>query len=137
MNEVNVGERTLAELDFARLSQVAGTQQSPELSELLVAADVVTGSLIPSDVVSMYAQVELEDVATRCRYRFVLCYPGQMEPRDGYVSVLSPIGVALIGLKVGVVAQWQLPSGQECKARVMTVSRIAQFIARAGCPDAV
>jgi len=127
MNEVNVGERTLTELDFGRLSQVAGPQQSPELSELLVEADVVTGSPIPSGVVSMYAQVELEDVATRRRHRFVLCYPGQTEPRDGYISVLSPIGLALIGLKVGAVARWQSPSGQECKARVMTVSRIAQF----------
>lgn len=130
MNEVNFGERTLTELDFGRLSQVAGAQQSPELSDLLVEADVVTGLLIPGDVVTMYAQVELEDVATSRRHRFVLCYPGQTEPRDGYISVLSPIGLALIGLKVGAIARWESPSGQECKARIMTVSRMAQFSAQ-------
>lgn len=129
MNEVNFGERTLTELDFGRLSKLAGAQQSPELADLLVEADVVTGSLIPGDVVSMYAQVELEDAATRRRYRFVLCYPGQTEPRDGYISVLSPIGLALIGLRVGAVACWQSPSGQQRNARVLLVSRVAQFSA--------
>jgi regulator of nucleoside diphosphate kinase len=127
MNTLNFGERTLTELDFGRLSQVAGAQQSSELSDLLVEADVVTGSLVPRDVVSMYAQVELEDVATSRRHKFVVCYPGQTEPRDGYISVLSPIGLALIGLRVGSVARWKSPSGQECKARVMMVSRIAHF----------
>jgi regulator of nucleoside diphosphate kinase len=76
MNEVDFGERTLTELDFRRLSNLAGAQQSSELADLLVEADVVTGSPLPCDVVSMYAQVELEDAATRRRYRFVLCYRG-------------------------------------------------------------
>ncbi|GAB3757552.1 hypothetical protein GCM10028796_01860 [Ramlibacter monticola] len=129
MDAVNLGERTLTELDFGRLSQLREVQTSFQFSTLLDRADVVEPLLAPCDVVTMYAQVDLEDVATGRRHRFVLCYPGQTEPREGYISVLSPVGMALIGLRVGAVAQWHSPSGQPCKARVMAVSRIAQFSA--------
>jgi regulator of nucleoside diphosphate kinase len=70
----------------------------------------------------MYAQVEVEDVPTARRQLFVLCYPGETEPRDGHISVLSPLGLALIGLNTGALARWRLPSGDECVARVLSVA---------------
>lgn len=127
MNAVNLDERTLTELDFCRLAQLRGANAPAELAELLGEAEVVHPAHLPRDVVTMYAQVDLEDVASGRRYRFVLCYPGQTEPREGYISVLSPIGLALIGLPVGGIASWQALSGPPCKARVTAVSRIAQF----------
>lgn len=127
MNAVNLYERTLTELDFCRLAQLRGANAPAELAELLGEAEVVHAALLPRGVVTMYGQVDLEDVASGRRYRFVLCYPGQTEPREGYISVLSPIGLALIGLPVGGIASWQALSGPPCKARVTAVSRIAQF----------
>ncbi|GAB3653088.1 GreA/GreB family elongation factor [Ramlibacter alkalitolerans] len=129
MNAATLGERTLSELDFCRLAQLRGADAPGELAELLGGAEVVQATLVPSDVVAMYAQVDLRDVATGRRHRFVLCYPGQTEPREGYISVLSPIGMALIGLRVGSIACWESPTGLPCRARVMAVSRIAQFTA--------
>ena len=127
MNAVNIDQRTLTELDFCRLAQLRGANAPAELAELLGEAEVVHAALLPRDVVTMYAQVDLEDVITGRRDRFVLCYPGQMEPREGCISVLSPIGLALIGLPVGGIASWQALSEPRCKARVVAVSRIAQF----------
>ena len=127
MDAVNIAERTLTELDFCRLAQLRGANAPAELAELLGDAEVVHATLLPRDVVTMYAQVDLADVVTGSRYRFVLCYPGQMEPREGCISVLSPIGLALIGLPVGGIASWQAASGPRCKARVMAVSRMARF----------
>jgi regulator of nucleoside diphosphate kinase len=129
MDAVNLGERTLTGIDFDRLRQLREVQSSFEFSTLLDRAEVVEPSLVPRDIVTMYAQVDLQDVATGRRHRFVLCYPGQTEPREGFISVLSPVGVALIGLRVGAVARWRSASGQPCKARVTAVSRIAQFSA--------
>jgi regulator of nucleoside diphosphate kinase len=129
MNAVNIGERTLSELDFCRLAQLRGAHAPGELAELLGDAEVVQATLVPSDVVTMYAQVDLQDLATGRRTCFVLCYPGQLEPREGYISVLSPIGLALIGLRVGGIACWESSAGLSCRARVMAVSRLAQFVA--------
>jgi regulator of nucleoside diphosphate kinase len=129
MDAVNLGERTLTGIDFDRLRQLREVQSSFEFSTLLDRAEVVEPSLVPRDIVTMYAQVDLQDVATGRRHRFVLCYPGQTEPREGFISVLSPVGVALIGLRVGAVARWRSASGQPCNARVTAVSRIAQFSA--------
>ena len=129
MNAVNIGERTLSELDFCRLAQLRSGHAPAELAELLAQAEVVQATLVPRDVVTMYAQVDLEDMATGRRLRFVLCYPDQREPREGYISVLSPIGLALIGLSTGGVASWESSTGLPCRARVTAVSRIAQFAA--------
>ena len=129
MDAVHLGERTLTEIDFRRLSLLRAAEACSGLSALLDEADVVQASVVPHDVVTMYAQVHLVDVATGRRHRFVLCYPGQTEPRDGYISVLSPVGMALIGLRVGAIAQWTSPTGQPCKARISAVSRLAQFSA--------
>lgn len=129
MNAVNLGERKLTELDFGRLNQLAVARGPSELAELLVDAEVVEAPHVPADLVTMYAQVEVEDLPTRRRHLFVLCYPGQTEPRDGHISVLSPVGLALIGLGVGALATWHSPSGEPCQARVISVCPAAQLAA--------
>jgi regulator of nucleoside diphosphate kinase len=128
MNPVKMGERRLTESDFSRLHQLAVASRNPVLEQLLSEAEVLEGPQVPGDVVKMHAQVEVQDVPTQRRHRFVLCYPGNTEPRDGHISVLSPVGLALIGLNTGALASWRSPTGDECAARVVSVARHA-----AGC----
>lgn len=129
MNAMPFGERKLTELDFGRLNQLNVRAAPTQLAQLLDEADVVDGPEIPQDLVTMYAQVEVEDLPSRRRHNFVLCYPGHTEPRDGYISVLSPVGLALIGLNVGATATWHAPSGERCQATVLSVARAAQLVA--------
>jgi regulator of nucleoside diphosphate kinase len=44
-----------------------------------------------------------------------LCYPQDAEPAAGFISVLSPVGISLLGLRADV-ARWQTPHGEECAA---------------------
>jgi len=115
------GERTLTELDFARLSKLPGSQLSPGLTELLASAELTSPRAVPPDVVTMYSQVELVDVHTRQKQTLVICYPRDAEPAEGFISVLSPVGNSLLGLKVGAIARWRTPDGQERAAEIAAI----------------
>lgn len=111
------GERQLTELDFVRLSKLAGTQ----LPEALHTADLVPSREIAPDVVTMYTQAEIVFTDSGLRQKVAPCYPADAEPVLGFVSALSPIGAALLGLRVGDTAHWQLPHGEARSARVAAI----------------
>lgn len=115
------GERTLTERDFLRLAKLFGGQLPPELADLLSATEVVPSRDVPAKVVTMYSQVELVDAHTLRRQKLTICFPGDAEPAAGFISVLSPAGLSLIGLREGAVARWLTPSGEECSAEVASV----------------
>jgi regulator of nucleoside diphosphate kinase len=121
MHTVLRGERTLTELDFSRLRKLASGNLAPELADLLSAADVLHSREVPADTVTMYSQVELQDLHARRRQKLTICYPDDAEPSAGFISVLSPVGRSLLGLQVGAVARWQTPSGEEGAAEVVAI----------------
>ncbi len=106
-------ERTLTELDHVRITRLLQRQQADLacIDDLLDQADVVPSRAVDPDVVTMYSQVQLRDMAAGTRSTFTLCYPADAEPAAGLVSVLSPMGRALLGLRVGDRAQWATPDG--------------------------
>ncbi len=121
-------ERTLTELDHARLARLsrgpAGVSPAPTegpLGDLLDTAELVPPRAVSADVVTMYSQVELADLATGQRSRLTVCYPADAEPAAGFVSVLSPVGAGLIGRRVGSVARWRTPDGEERAAEVVAL----------------
>ena len=118
---VGHGERTLTELDFSRLTRLAGQRQPPILADLLANAEVTSSRAVRSDVVTMYSRVELVDVHTHRRQVLTVCYPQDAEPAAGFISVLSPVGISLLGLRVGDVAKWHTPHGEECAAVVESI----------------
>lgn len=121
MHATILGERTLTEHDFSRLSKLLGGHLPPALANVLGSAEVLRSREVPADIVTMYSRVELVDVATRRQQKLTVCYPGDSEPSAGFVSVLSPVGSGLLGLKVGAVARWQMPGGQEGSAEVVAI----------------
>ena len=121
MQAVVHGERTLTDLDFARLTKLVSRQLPPPLTDLLACAEVTSSRAVPADVVTMYSRVELIDVQTRQRQTLTLCYPGDAEPAAGFISVLSPVGNSLLGMKCGAVARWSTPMGDECAAEIAAI----------------
>ncbi|MFH0131540.1 GreA/GreB family elongation factor [Variovorax sp. VaC1] len=115
------GERTLTELDVARLNKLNGSQLPPALADLLDLAEVLPSREVPADIVTMYSQIEVEDPATQQTQKITLCYPGDAEPASGFISVLSPVGIGLLGVKAGTLARWQMPNGAEGAARVVAI----------------
>ena len=114
-------ERTLTELDFTRLRHLPGNTIPPGFDDFLSTADVLDSRVVPPDTVTMYSQVELEDPASRRRYKLTLCYPNDAEPAAGFISVLSPVGRSLLGLRVGDMAQWQMPNAATGAAKVVAI----------------
>lgn len=115
------GERTLTDLDFARLSKLLNHQLPSSLADLLASAEVTSSRAIDNDVVTMYSRVELVDVDTRRRQVLTVCYPSDAEPSAGFISVLSPVGNSLLGLRVGGMARWRTPGGDECASEVAAI----------------
>ncbi|VTU31616.1 Regulator of nucleoside diphosphate kinase [Variovorax sp. PBS-H4] len=117
-----LGERTLTELDHARLAKLLEkSPHHPVLETLLESTDVIRSREVPSDLVTMYSQLTLVDTRTGERRKLTLCYPQDADPASGFVSVLSPVGISLIGLRLGATANWILPGGGEGSARVTEI----------------
>lgn len=111
------GDRVLTELDFARLRLKNG-QLPTALQEQCEFADLLPPQDIPGDVVTMYSRIEIVDMTSLRPQKLTLCYPKDADPERGFISVLSPVGSSLLGQKVGAVAHWRTPHGDECSARV-------------------
>ncbi len=113
-------DRTLTELDHVRLTKL--TAASPAADQAVEAtldgAELVSPQQVAPDVVTMYSQVLLTDVRSGSESEITLCYPADADPAAGRVSVLSPVGASLLGLRVGAIARWRTPAGEEGAARV-------------------
>ncbi len=120
MNATLNDERILSELDFARLQSIKG-QLPQELKDYCELADLVPAKEVPGDVVTMYSQIEIVDGSSQQLQKITLCYPKDAEPSLGFISVLSPVGSSMLGLKVGSVAHWQTPHGEPCSAKVTAI----------------
>ncbi|SCK51860.1 regulator of nucleoside diphosphate kinase [Variovorax sp. HW608] len=112
------GERVLTELDHVRLRKLQGARAHPALESLLDLAEVTRSREVPADIVTMHSKITIVDAQTGQRDQMTLCYPPEADPAKGFLSVLSPVGMSLIGLRLGAVAHWNTPGGEARSARV-------------------
>lgn len=89
-----------------------------KLEAELLRANVVPREEIPGDVVTMNSRVIFENEATRERREVTLVYPGSADIDAGKISILVPIGTALLGLRVGQSIEWELPGGEKQRYRI-------------------
>ena len=92
-----------------------------KLESELVRANVVSREKIPNDVVTMNSRVIFENETTRERREITLVYPGSADVDAGKISVLVPVGTALLGLRVGQSIDWELPGGEKQRFRIVEV----------------
>ena len=111
------GERTLTELDFARLMLKDG-QLPSELESRFEFPHLVASRDIAADVITMNSRVEIVDPLSHRRQQLTICFPRDAEPTLGFISVLSPVGASLLGLSVGSTAHWRTPTGDLCTAQI-------------------
>lgn len=122
MHTTITGERMLTELDYVRLSRFPDSQLPAALADLLANAEIVHACDMPVDVVTMYSQVDVLDGQTMLGQKLTICYPADARPDAGHISVFSPVGCGLLGVKVGAVARWVAPNGQDASAQVQAIS---------------
>jgi regulator of nucleoside diphosphate kinase len=115
--------------DYLRLLDLAwaARAQFPDVGEFLLDeiehARIVEADDVAPMVVTMGSQVEFRDGRTGDRRTVVLVYPGEHDIDLGRISVLTPVGAALIGLSEGESITWRTPKGE---ARSLTVLSVAQ-----------
>jgi regulator of nucleoside diphosphate kinase len=110
----------IAEDDRARLelllrrTSVLEPEQAPYLAALageLRRARVVPRSEIPPDVVTMNSVVRLRDLESDEEETYTLVYPADADIGQNRLSVLAPVGTALIGYRAGDDVEWPVPAG--------------------------
>lgn len=113
----------------SKLAQIAGgPDRLHELEGQLNQAQVVPQDCVPEDVVTMHSRVKLRDLDTDELESYALVYPDRADIANGKLSILAPIGTAILGYRVGDELQWQVPAG----SRRLRVEKVDYQPERAG-----
>jgi regulator of nucleoside diphosphate kinase len=117
----------ISSFDLERLEQLLESDKYRNLPGIdalqseIDRATIVAPNEVPADVITMNSSGTFIDDATGTEYKLSLVYPGQTDVPDA-VSVLAPVGSALLGLSVGQSISWQAPGGRELRLRVLAVT---------------
>lgn len=82
-----------------------------DLIDEMARARVVAPADVPSDVVTMNTRLRLADTATGDSRVVTVVFPGAADADHGKISILAPLGTALLGYAVGDQIDWQVPGG--------------------------
>jgi regulator of nucleoside diphosphate kinase len=120
MKNTITGPLILSEKDYARLQRLADPDRlGPHDREEYLAslggelgrARVVPAAKVPPDVVTMGSTVRLLDLRTGATRTYTLVYPGSADISQNRISVLAPVGTAIVGQREGDTVEWSVPSG--------------------------
>lgn len=81
------------------------------LGEELKKAEIVSSKEVPADVVTMNSKVVLRDLGTSEEMTIALVFPRDADIDSGAVSILAPVGTAILGYAKGDIVEWTVPSG--------------------------
>jgi len=101
----NAGYREARRLQAKTISRIRFLQKILEHSR------VIDPDVLPKDRVSLLSRVEFTNLSTDTRMVFEIVSPHEMDLEAGKISLKSPIGAALMGRKVGEIAEARVPSG--------------------------
>ena len=123
-------ELVVTDTDLARLSEMARAlranrhpyrQYAGQLEAELARARVVPRGEVEADVVTMNSTIRIREQRGRREVEeFTLVYPNEADALNGRLSVLAPLGMAVLGARVGDVIKWRVPAGE----RTFQVERI-------------
>jgi regulator of nucleoside diphosphate kinase len=90
------------------------------LEQELEKAIIVGEAELPPDVVTMNSRVRVRDLKTGREFVWAIVFPRAASSERNQVSVLAPIGTALLGYRAGDTIEWQVPSGTR-RLRILEV----------------
>lgn len=107
-------------LEVAKQSQYYGSDELQKLGAELNRALVVASKDVPRDVITMNSKVRLLDLETKEEMTYTLVFPDEADFAEGKISVLAPIGTAMLGYRAGDTFSWQVPAGIR-RIKILTV----------------
>lgn len=120
----------ITELDAARIRELGsrlpdrgqGLDALGELIDMVSAeAEIVPGPRVPADVVTVNSKVSFRDELTGAVHTVTLVYPQDFSIPERRISILSPVGRALLGRRVGHTATFALPDGAARDIRILEI----------------
>lgn len=114
----------ISSLDAARLEELLDSLPGDafpgrtELEAELARAEIVEPRDIPSTVVSMNSTVRFRVESSSEEFTLTLVYPKNMDSHSNKISILAPVGSALLGLSQGDEIEWPKPGGGVLKVRI-------------------
>ena len=105
--------------DYARLRELT---DADVLNEELDRAIVVPDERLSAEVITMNARIRYADDVAGDQREVELVYPHEADATRGKISILAPVGMALIGLATGQAIDWRFPDGKTHRLSVLQVS---------------
>ena len=107
-------------VDSAKESASTDLEQLNMLEGELDRAQIVSPFGIPADVVTMHSRVRVRDLNANKDSTYTLVFPRDADFAQGKISVLAPVGTAILGCRTGNVIEWKVPGGNR-KLRIEEV----------------
>ena len=114
--------------DLQRLDALIQARKGPDspglqsLQEELVRATIVEPKDVPASVVTMNSTVRFAMEPTGREFELTLVYPKDLDREPNTISVLAPVGSALLGLSVGQEIAWPMPGGKTVTVRILEIT---------------
>jgi len=128
-NDLLISTRDAASLasvvDDGRRSYGFEADAAEALADVLVDARRVPDDSLPADRVAMNSKVAYREEPGGTQRTVAVVRPSEANPSEGRISILSPVGRALLGRRVGSVASISVPGGRALTIRVLGIERAA------------
>ena len=119
-NLVSMKEIVITAADFDRLRGIVDSPRYRSthaplllaLREELDRGQVVPADAVPKGVVTMHSRVRVRDLKDQESETYTLVYPDQADINENKLSVLAPLGMALLGTRVGQIVKFDAPAGE-------------------------
>ncbi len=114
----------VTEKDFMRLKNMLDAHDGDEFEDLEIELDraaVLSDTEVPKDLITMNSNVRYLNVQDNKESTITLVYPQDANSSEGKISILAPLGSALIGLKVGQEINWMFPDGKTRTLKILEV----------------
>jgi regulator of nucleoside diphosphate kinase len=124
--QITIAEESVAHLEALVEGAAARTPAvADRLLEELARARIMPAARVPADVAGIGSEIVWRDETTGREHRATLVWPEEADIAAGRVSVLTPVGVALLGLKAGTRFNWETRGGESRELSVLSVSNPA------------
>jgi len=129
MSTTQTNNIVVADSDYRKLLALIDNTDSPAAEALdteLSRAEIVPDHKLPADAVAMDSTVSFRDLDSGAETTVTLVFPRHADVNTMKISILSPVGSALIGLRVGGQIDWPLPGGRHRRLEVITVKQASE-----------
>lgn len=117
----------ISEVDYTRIDNLLQSSSGvpanikAALQTELERADLVSPQEIPADVVTMNSRVKFSVISTGATFTLKLVYPKDMDDSGDNISILAPVGSAMLGLKEGDEIEWPDGKGGMLQVRIESI----------------